>query len=193
MQLDDREQFDALMKQLCAGFNVPVGDRGDAYFLGLKHMDLAMFAHVVEDVLGEGGPDRIPNVSSCWAISKKLRSRRSYDVTPAPAKPAWSGDNWDRAANFHLLDYLRTHATSGPSTCRYGHSTYSQRGVEPSLEMKERIDVLVQAKKTWALEMREGGPAERDPVYQKRFWNDLMIAAEARIDELIAADTAVAA
>ena len=75
MHTADREEFDKQLNALCAGYDKPVGDRGDAYWRGLAKMDLPTFARVVEFALGEGGPEKIPTTGQCWQISKQLRAR----------------------------------------------------------------------------------------------------------------------
>jgi hypothetical protein len=72
VQTAERPEFDAAMSQLCAGYNVPIGDRPAAYFLGLAKMSLGKFASCVEYALGEHGPDKLPTVPMIWAIYRKL-------------------------------------------------------------------------------------------------------------------------
>lgn len=70
----DREEFEVQMALLCAGFNVPLGDRVEAYWKGVAKMSLLEFARTVEYALGEEGPEKIPSTAQLWAIKKKMRS-----------------------------------------------------------------------------------------------------------------------
>jgi len=69
----DREEFGVQLRLLCAGLNVPLGDREEAYWKGLSKMSLLEFARVVEFALGETGPDKIPTTKQCWQIRNDLR------------------------------------------------------------------------------------------------------------------------
>ena len=98
---------------------------------------------------------------------------------------------WDRMAGIHFLRYLDRHVNSNKSG-RYGTSRYNGAGnpLTISDEMRARVGMLIEAKNYWALEMREGGDAEHDPQYQRKFWHELMAVAESRIDALIAGESA---
>lgn len=194
MHSGDREEFENQVRTLCAGFNVPPGDRIEAYWRGLAKMDLPTFARVVEHALGADGPEKIPTTGQCWQISKQMRSRPRVFEHEKPADTSWHGDAWERIANYHLFDYLQVNVRTRPSG-RYGTSRYVAPGVplEISPTMHERVRCLIDAKGYWAIEMREGGEADRTPANQKRIWNEFMVAAEKRIDELIARDAARAA
>ena len=187
MHTADREEFDKQLHALCAGYDKPVGDRGDAYWRGLAKMDLPTFARVVEFALGEGGPEKIPTTGQCWQISKQLRARPRVFEHEKPPASTWKGDAWDVVANNHLGDYIQRQLRLRPNG-RYGTSRYAGAGnpLHIAPEMFERVRCLIDAKNYWALEMREGGPAEHDPAYQMRCWDELMAKAEERIDELIA-------
>jgi hypothetical protein len=128
MHSGDHEEFKAQLKALCAGYNVPFGDRGDAYWRGLEKMDLGSFARVVEFCLGEGGPDKIPTTGQCWAISKQLRARPRLYEHEKPTDMSWTGDAWDRAANHHLSDYIQTNVRLRANG-RYGTSRYVGPGI----------------------------------------------------------------
>ena len=187
MYSGDREEFERQLRSLCAGYDKPVGDRVDAYWRGLEKMDLATFARIVEHCLAEGGPDKMPTTGQCWQISRKLRAPRPVFEHEKPKEHVVPGDAWDRVANHHLWDYIQLHVRRRPSG-RYGSSQYGGVGKPPIIEadMRARVQCLIDAKNYWALEMREGGAAEHDPAYQKRCWEELMVAAEQRIDALIA-------
>jgi hypothetical protein len=82
MQTAERDEFEAQMLMLCAGKNVPVGDRLEAYWIGLKQMSIAQFACVVEYALGEEGPEKIPTTNQVWSIHKQLRNRCTTHEQP---------------------------------------------------------------------------------------------------------------
>jgi hypothetical protein len=74
----DRADFEDHVKALCAGYNVPLGDRIEAYWKGMQKMSLAEFARCVEHALGEEGPEKIPTTGQLWKIRKALKA---YPVT----------------------------------------------------------------------------------------------------------------
>jgi hypothetical protein len=76
MQLPERPEFESNLASLCAAFNVPIGDRLEAYWIGLKQMTLAQFVRVVEYATGENGPDKIPTTTQIWSLHKQLKNRR---------------------------------------------------------------------------------------------------------------------
>jgi hypothetical protein len=156
MQTTDRTEFDVQMAHLCAGFNVPLGDRPSAYWLGLAKMELATFARVVQHALGEEGPEKIPTVGQCWALSKQLRAAR---LRPAiePERPQWQGDKWDIDANHHLLVHLRNHPKKYAPDSSYGPVRYGEtvrNEAIPGPLTREYTEILVRWKKTWAEDMR---------------------------------------
>jgi hypothetical protein len=187
MQSGDRQEFDTQMAMLCAGFNVPQGDRFDAYWKGLEKMQLASFVRVVEHALGENGPDKIPTTQACWAISKQLRARPTVYVHQEAPNTHWNGDAWDQEANHHMLRYYSQKLFPRAVKGRYG-TTHYMGGLPLRIDESTRIRTgyLLEAKNAWAQEMREGGDAERDPAYQMRLWNELFQIAEKRIDQHIA-------
>lgn len=142
----DRPEFDAQLITLCAGFNIPVGERSSAYWLGLQRMELVTFARVVIECLGPDGPEKFPTVGVCWQIAKKQRAVRYPPRAAEPEKPQWQGDHWDIEANFHLLDRVRT---------------YPKKYADP-----EATRIVVRWKKTWAEDMR----AEANPTPEIKLW-----------------------
>lgn len=105
---DDRKEFDALLAQLCAGYNVPfTEERKQAYWTGLQKLHIAAFTRVVEYSLGEHAPEKFPAVRGLWDLHKILRRQapppRVSDSAPPP-------DITDFAAfaNRRLLAFLST-------------------------------------------------------------------------------------
>lgn len=150
----ERAEFEIQLANLCAGFNVPVGDRVEAYWRGLAKMELRTFVRVVEHCLGEEGPEKIPTTRQCWSLSKVLRPAR---IVAHVAEPQWRGDKWDIDANYHLLAHLRNRpkkyapdSTYGP--VRYGNEVRNE--AIPGPLTKAHTAIVVQWKKTWSEDMR---------------------------------------
>jgi len=75
VQREDRTEFDRQISVLCAGFNVPLGDRAEAYWRAFERLSLIEFARMVDAALADGEGERIPTVRQLWAIRSKLRTR----------------------------------------------------------------------------------------------------------------------
>lgn len=171
MLASDRAQFDEQLALLCAGFNLPLGERSGAYWIGLAKMELATFARIVAHCLGEEGPDKMPTTRQCWAIAKHLRSARA--PAPEPTQPQWRGDHWAIKANLLLLNRVRTYPK------RYApDSTYdaSKRQAVPGPLTKLYTGIVVRWKNTWAEDMRTDRP---NGAKQREAWEDCMGRADA--------------
>lgn len=99
----DREEFAAQMRILCDGFNVPLGERVDAYWKGCASMSLIEFARCVEYALGEDGPEKIPNTAQIWKLLRKLKNRSQSQVIEQPKD---TRDHLEFYANRLLLRHL---------------------------------------------------------------------------------------
>jgi hypothetical protein len=108
----EREEFDRLLGQLCAGFNVPVGDRAEAYWKGLARMSLVEFARCVEFALGEQGPEKIPTSPQVWGIRKQLRTHREIRPPEPCIAPLRHYTDSQRFANQLLVDWLSWYCRS---------------------------------------------------------------------------------
>lgn len=109
----DRDDFEAQLAQLCAGFNVPLtGERVAAYWLGMQRMDLPLFARVVEYALGEHGPEKIPTVPQLWNLKRQMRSRPKPEAPPIDVKPAF--DHFHGFGQRCLLRWLRENGPVEP-------------------------------------------------------------------------------
>jgi hypothetical protein len=77
VQHGDREEFDKQVALLCDAFDVPPGNRPDAYWAAFEKISLVEFARMVAAALADETNERvrIPTVSQLWAIRRKLRSR----------------------------------------------------------------------------------------------------------------------
>lgn len=175
----DREEFNRQLRELCAGFNVPVGEREAAYWRSLAKMELGTFARVVEHCLGEEGPEKIPTTRQMWALSKAIRPRAA--LAP-PSRPVWVGDRWDIEANLRLLAHIRSRGS------RYAPDS----GYDPVLRQvtagpiaRACTKVLLEWCKTpWAEDMR----VDTDQTIAKRnsTWRELIERADAEINRILA-------
>ncbi len=107
----DRTEFQDHLGTLCAGFNVPMTElRNEAYWLGLRNMQLGQFVRVVEHALGEDGPERIPTATQCWLLWKKIRAQRPR----APLPPVSAELTHDALHCFGQRCLLRWLRENGP-------------------------------------------------------------------------------
>jgi len=116
MQTADREEYEAQLGKLCAGYNLPVTThRKDAYWSGLAKMSLAQFARCVDDALSDDGPEEMPTVKGVWKIHRELRSARTFEQ---PKKPEDTRDHLEYWANRLLLAHI-TRRLGLKSTSRF--------------------------------------------------------------------------
>jgi len=175
----DREEFARQLRELCAGFNVPMGEREAAYWRGLAKMEIATFARVVEHCLGDDGPDKIPTTRGVWALSKSMRAR---SAPAAPTRPAWSGDKWDIEANLRLLNHIRAHPKRyAPDS---GYDPVRREATAGPLTRACTAVIVDWCKKPWAEDMR----VEPNPTAAKRnsVWRECMQRADAEVDRILA-------
>jgi hypothetical protein len=99
----NRDEFAAQMRILCDGFNVPLGERVDAYFKGCAKMSLIEFARVVAHALGEDGPEKIPNTGQVWKILHTLKARARAQTFEQPQD---TRDHLEYYANRLLLRHM---------------------------------------------------------------------------------------
>ena len=117
MQSTDRDEFESLLKKLCAGFDVPLGDRFEAYWTGLAKMSLIEFSRCIDYALGEeyaqahADPKRrapMPTTGQIWLIRRQLkRAGQSFLLPPKPKPDRNKGpDNLVFFANRLLLSHI---------------------------------------------------------------------------------------
>lgn len=192
MNAVDREAFEKLMSELCAGFNVPPGDRPAAYWKGLAKMSLGQFARIVEEALGENGCEKFPTVRGVWDMHRKRMAEQRARPTIVETGPAWDGDEWDDRANRRFMGYLwRT----GRAAARvYGEGKYLGHtlGVSVHPNRAARMKFLLTGKRAWSHEMRHCKPAERTQMYADSLWRELMEAAEKQAAKEVLGDEALA-
>lgn len=121
MLASDRPEFDRQIAVLCAGYNVPVGDRPEAYWAALNRFTLPQVARLVETVLADpGAPERIPTAKQLLAVHFAARRATRQTLSGSQASQSrmveamlqrhrlsdWqrrSVWNWHRTAEHELL------------------------------------------------------------------------------------------
>lgn len=104
----DRDEFDVQLAILCAGYDRPVGDRGEAYWKGCAKMSLIEFARIVEYALGEQGPEKIPTVNHLWRMRSQLRTPNTLAMAQIDTSEATVQEQLCAYATLH------SHDLSGP-------------------------------------------------------------------------------
>jgi len=105
----DRGEFKAQLLILCAGYNVPIGDREEAYWKGLSKMSLIEFARCVEFALGETSPhpDKIPTTGQIWNIRRTMKTASPLpDGCLAPAQRPQHRENLAAFANRLMVRHI---------------------------------------------------------------------------------------
>ena len=71
---NDREEFMRHLSRLCAAYNVPLGDRPEAYWSAFsKYIGVIEFGRVVDRALDQDGPDKMPTVKMLWNIRRQMK------------------------------------------------------------------------------------------------------------------------
>lgn len=186
MKPAERPEFESQLGVLCAGMDVPCTDeRKEAYWRALQEMSLPVFIRTIEFMLREEDWTRMPKPGQVWASSKRMRSHGPVD---APKDDGFRGDEWDIAANRHLMTHIARQLRGKP--LRYGRPASAEmmrkldRKVSPnadaSPEFVANVGLLVEAKREWARNMRAYGTS--CPVdIQRQCWDQRMGEAEAEI------------
>lgn len=75
MQSADFPEFEELVGQLCAGYEVPATKaRKDAHWAGCRALALAQYRRCVEFALSEEGPEDLPTPKGIWRIHRGFRA-----------------------------------------------------------------------------------------------------------------------
>lgn len=82
MQASDRPEFERQVAMLFAAYNVPPGDRSEAYWKAFNVLGLVEFARMIEFTIGPDGPEKLPTVPQLWKLRKSMK---------APARPRRPG------------------------------------------------------------------------------------------------------
>jgi hypothetical protein len=106
MHSTERKAFEEQITVMIGGFPgyFLTPERMESYWRGLAKMHLAMLVRVVDFVLSEQGPEKIPSVSTVWKISRDLRTTTR---APAPAEKLPPQDPFAAFANRRLLEFLK--------------------------------------------------------------------------------------
>lgn len=145
-------------------------------------------------MLAYSGKSNVPSLPEFVKLCRDATHDRELSDQPALPNPAaFVGDQWDSAANHHLLAYIAKRVTAKPQ--RYGQGpSYeamtdqkrtSDKILDASPEFVACVQVLVGYKNGWAQDMREEAVAGSVPVErQKSYWADCMQRAEEQITQL---------
>lgn len=190
MRPEDRPAFEISLSELFAAIDKPLGEaQRNAFWKGLAQMSLIEFSRCRDKIIADlvdGETPRKFGVSDIWVANGKLRAA-------APMKPrddGWRGDDWDAAANMHLMKHVRTR-TAGNSQCYGRGASYTaltdvarvkETNLDASPEFVRNVQTLVRFKNLWAEQMRLSATPEGVPVpEQQEVWRECMSRAEAEI------------
>lgn len=108
------DEFDEQFSVLCAAFDRSyTSERREAYrtaFVG--KLTAAQVARIVERVLGEQGPEKLPSIRELWQTWRALRAAAPRRIEQTPTGSEWS--DWDRSANIALLSCARLYPERNP-------------------------------------------------------------------------------
>lgn len=97
MQATDRASFGKLAEALFAAFDKPPSDgRLEAYWRGLKGMDLLAFERTIDVVIGPDGEDELPTPKQLYAIDRKRRAELRAAEMAGRKKPGDEEPKTDR-------------------------------------------------------------------------------------------------
>lgn len=167
----DREDFDRLLRELCAAIGIPCTDeRLEGFWKGLRGgMSFAEFARIQEIMikrLEEGERPKTIALTDIWNVRRGLMARAPV-VSAAPEPYVPGHDDWWRCANRHLLAHIMQRvARRRPAYTR------------------DALTVLLPAKDAFAQDMRDVQDASGEvPVeVQKASWSDFIDKADAQIE-----------
>lgn len=185
MQPDDRKAFDAILAEIFAAIDKPLGEaKAEAFWKGLQRMSPIEFArcrdHIIEALQSHEAP-RIFSVAYIWDVKRQVRARGPQ----APSAPRWIGDKFDEMGNNRLLAHVMRRALKGV------HYTDSKRNPH-SDESRALIAPLVACMRAWVVDVREStefvnaetGEIQMVPLdVQQRWWDDCMRRAELEVDK----------
>lgn len=186
----EHEAFDKILAELFAAIDKPLGEaQRSAFWRGLNRMSLVEFSRCRDKILADlagGESPRKFGVSDIWVAKSKLQAY-------APLKPrddGFLGDDWDMAANRHLLGYI-TRCMAGNSMI-YGEGPSYEGMADPQRIKLANVDAhpkfitnvhtLVAYKNRWADMMRAAADQDGVPIdEQQDIWTECMRLAEADI------------
>lgn len=170
MESGDRTEFDAQLAILCAGYDKPVGDRGEAYWKGLHRMGLIEFARCVEHAVSEQGPEKFPTTHAIWDIARALKSRGRATST-AVAVPEDPRDHLLFYANRMFLRHMITRGGLG-STGRFipAHGMVDVQASPELIAARQFVRKLVD---WWSEPIRESDPDATHAEFIRQFTEGL--------------------
>lgn len=147
------------------------------------------------------GRDQVPSLPAFVKLCRAVGDDTIDDEPQAPALPnpdRWQGDDWDNAANRHLLAHITRKLAANPAHYGRGASFKALRASEKDLRdlgldrhsldatprFVDNIQRLVGAKNAWAADMRDlaqHGNAVVDLDVQRECWDDYIGGAERQI------------
>lgn len=146
-------------------------------------------------MLAYSGKSNVPSLPEFVKLCRDAEHDREVnDRAALPNPDGWQGDEWDEAANRHLLGYITRHVSANPERYGKGRATGvamahprvpGNHNADASPEFVACVQVLVGYKNGWAQDMREesagaGVPIER----QQAYWAECMRRAEEQITQL---------
>lgn len=170
MHADDRKAFDTVLAELFGAIDKPLGEATrEAFWKGLAKMTLLEFSRcrdLLLDEFSQGEAPRKFGVPDIWAAKKRLRA----SAPETPKTDDWHGDDWDIAANNHLMAVVM-------------RAMLAKRVYTP-----EETRTLVAYKNRWSQLMRESDTGQGVPPNEQRdCWRECMRMAEERITQRLAA------
>lgn len=186
----EHEAFDKILAELFAAIDKPLGEaQRTAFWRGLSRMSLAEFSRCRDKILADlagGESPRKFGVSDIWVAKSKLQAF-------APSKPrddGFLGDDWDAAANRHLLAYIGKRLST--SSMAYGEGPSYEGMADPARAHLANADAdpkfitnvhtLVAYKNRWADMMRAAADQDGVPIdEQQEIWTECMRLAEVDI------------
>lgn len=179
----ERQDFEAAMAQLCAGYDKPVGERLEAYWKGLAKMGLVEFQRIIEHCLSEDGPPKLPSCRQLWDIRKTLKAKQRPAIPVQTRAPfGGGGDHLEYFANRLLLQHLS--ARGG-----LGSSGGIGPGVPPPLQVASELKRCLEAKRRlvdeFAEYVREGDELATPAEFMRAF--AIVIGKVSKVDEQLLA------
>ncbi len=190
MQESDKGEFEKVLAELFAAIDKPLGEaQRSAFWRGLSRMSLVEFSRCRDKILADlagGEAPRKFGVSDIWVAKSKLQA-----FAPIKAQSdSFLGDDWDMAANRHLLSYIGKRVGAAPRA--YGEGPSCEAMADPARKHLANADAdpkfitnvhtLVAYKNRWADMMRAAADQDGVPIdEQQEIWNECMRLAETEI------------
>lgn len=186
----DRPEFEKALAELFAAIDKPLGEaQRTAFWRGLSRMSLVEFSRcrdkIVADLAGGEAPRKF-GISDIWVAKSKLQA-----FAPIKAQSdGFLGDDWDMAANRHLLGYITKRMARNSMIYGEGPSSEAMRDKErmhlanadAHPKFITNVHTLVAYKNRWADMMRAAADQDGVPIdEQQEIWTECMRLAEAEI------------